>query len=92
MTREQAKMHLESSPRKFAKRDLTSTATRDKSNAAMERALKAAESMTKADALRVAQTILVHLKADGIGYEDFQSAQAVEKYVGKAIAALRGLS
>lgn len=83
--------HLESAPRKFARRTLE-PASREKSRRARDRALKAAESMTKADAVAVAQTLLVHVFADGIDYEDFQSAQAVERHVGRAISELRGLA
>jgi hypothetical protein len=40
----------------------------------------------------LAQRLLVHVDAFGIDYGDFQSAQAVQKYVRRAIGALRGLS
>jgi len=89
MSQVEKSMHLESTPRKFLRRNGNVTA--EKSRRAQERALKTAESMTKADAIRTAQTLLVHVYADGIGYEDVQSAQAVEKYVGRAISELRGL-
>jgi hypothetical protein len=52
-----------------------------------------AESLTPNDALRLAQRLLVGVDAYGIQQRpDFQSPQAVQRYVRKAIAALRGLS
>lgn len=94
ITNAEAEQHLQSPPRRFAHRTDTATMREvsRKSHDARDRALKLAEKMTPADAVSVAQTLLVHVYADGIDYGDFQSAQAVEKYVGQAIRALRGLS
>lgn len=87
MNATEKKMHLESAPRQFVGRGLNG-----RSHAVAQDMLVTAEQLTKADALRVAQTLLVHVYADGIGYGDVQSAQAVTKYVGRAIGALRGLA
>lgn len=87
MTKAEKAIHLESAPRSFVGRKLDG-----RSHAVAHDILVTAEQLTKADAVRVAQTLLVHVYADGIGYEDFQSAQACERYIGQAIRALRGLS
>ena len=89
MSAAEKQMHLESAPRRFVERNGRETA--ELSRETMAAILESAEGLTKADAIRVAQTLLVHVFADGIGYEDVQSAQAVERYVGKAISDLRGL-
>jgi len=90
MNAAEKKMHLETAPRSFQRRNGRETA--QLSSAATADILERAEQLTKADAIRVAQTLLVHVYSDGIGYEDVQSAQAVTRYVGKAISALRGLA
>jgi len=87
MNAAEKRMHLESAPRSFQRRNGRNELSRD----TMATMLESAESLTKADAIRVAQTLLVHVYSDGIGYEDVQSAQAVTKYVGRAISELRGL-
>ena len=89
MNAAEKRMHLESAPRSFQRRNGRETAAM--SATTMIDMLESAEYLTKADAIRVAQTLLVHVYSDGIGYEDVQSAQAVTKYVGRAISALRGL-
>jgi len=83
-------IHMQTAPRTFLKRDLPRTT--DVSRAQLATMLEDSERLTKADAVRLAQTLLVHVYSDGIGYEDFQSAQACEKYIGQAIRALRGLA
>jgi hypothetical protein len=81
-------MHLETAPRSFQPRVIGDRS----SSQHLESMMREAEQLTKADAIRLAQTLLVHVHADGIGYEDVQSAQAVTKYVGQAVSALRGLA
>lgn len=49
------------------------------------------DDLTPADAVRLAQRLLVAVNDQGIDYGDFESAQATEKYVRQAIRALRGL-
>lgn len=52
-----------------------------------------ARELTPNDAVRLAQRLLVAVDAYGIQQRpDFQSPQAVQKYVRQAIRALRGLS
>lgn len=88
LTKAEAAMHLETAPRHFAR-----TAEDSRSSSQLQREmLEMAEGLTPKHAAGLAQTLLVHVYAQGIGYGDFQSAQAVEKYVGQAIRALRGLS
>lgn len=68
-------------------------ARRDKSHAALgviER--KHVPSLTPNDRVLLAQRLLVGVLDEGISYADFQSAQAVQRYVTKARSALRGLS
>ena len=48
--------------------------------------------MTPNDRVLLAQRLLVGVLDEGVSYADFQSAQAVERYVRKARNALRGLS
>jgi hypothetical protein len=63
------------------------------SHAQLERMTTEAECLTPNDAVRLAQRILVGVEAWGIQQRpDFQSPQAVERYVRKAINALKGLS
>lgn len=51
-----------------------------------------AEQLTPSDAVRLAQRLLVTVDQYGIGYEDFQAAQMVKRFVRQAVRALRGLS
>jgi hypothetical protein len=83
MSAAEKSMHLETAPRHFARR----VPGNRESGELLAEMLTAAECLTKADAIRLAQTLLVHVHADGIGYEDVQSAQAVTKYVGQAVSA-----
>jgi hypothetical protein len=88
LTKAEAAMHLETAPRHFAR-----TVEDSHSSSHLQgEILKMAEGLTPKHAVGLAQTLLVHVYAQGIDYSDFQSAQAVEKYVGQAIRALRGLS
>ena len=48
--------------------------------------------LTPNDRVLLAQRLLVGVLEDGVTYADFQSAQAVQRYVTKARNALRGLS
>ena len=48
--------------------------------------------LTPNDRVLLAQRLLVGVLDDGVTYADFQSAQAVQRYVTKARNALRGLS
>jgi hypothetical protein len=85
MSRQTAAMHLESAPRSFAKAG-------DRTSAVLDAMCEQAEQLRPKDAVWLAQRLLVHVEANGIDYGDFQSAQAVERYVRKAINALNGLS
>jgi hypothetical protein len=71
---------------------LTLNGVKLESSALVERMARDAEQLRPADAVRLAQRLLVGVDDFGIGYADFQSAQAVQKYVRQAIRALRGLS
>lgn len=86
-----SEMHLESHPRKFHTRAEYGTEASKRSAPIFEAMCERAEGLTPADAVRLAQRLLVHVDAAGIDYAEFQSAQATQKYVRKAIAALRGL-
>lgn len=90
ITNAERAMHLESAPRHFAHGVDRETA--DAAHETFDRMAEMAETLRPKDAVRLAQLLLVHVEADGIGYEDFQSAQAVGRYVRRAIYALRGLS
>lgn len=82
--------HLESEPRKFHTRADNEGAAHDSARV-FSQMCRRAEYLTPADAVRLAQRLLVHVDAAGIDYAEFQSAQATQKYVRKAITALRGL-
>lgn len=66
------------------------------SSALLERMCREAEQLTPRDALRFAQRLLVasddRFCEVGDDYANFQSAQAVRRYVRKAVNALNGLS
>lgn len=93
MNAKERAMHLETSPRSFADRPAMGDYAAQDEQRALERSiLEQAEGLTVAGAVRVAQTLLVHVvAAERFDYSEFQSAQAVEKYVKRACAALRGL-
>ena len=67
-------------------------AKRDAQYKRLDRMCATAEGLTPAQAVNLAQRLLVAVDDNGISYADFQSAQAVQKYVGQAIRALRGQS
>jgi len=72
---------------------LTDEGLKIESAALLQRLSVEAEQMTPNDAVRLAQRLLVGVDAYGIQQKsDFQSPQAVQKYVRKAITALHGLS
>lgn len=82
-------------PRTFNRNDqrLTREGQRLESHAQLARMATEAESLTPNDALRLAQRLLVGVNNYGFQQRpDFQSPQAVERYVRKAINALKGLS
>lgn len=83
-------IHLESAPRKFA--STGDYSKRDAQRKTFDLMARHAEKLTPADAVRFAQMLLVHVDANGIDYGDFQSAQATQRYVRKAINALCGLA
>jgi hypothetical protein len=71
----------------------TDTASKVESNELFNRIWGEVEGLTPNDAVRLAQRLLVAVDAHGIQQRpDFQSPQAVQKYVRRGIAALRGLS
>lgn len=87
--------HLDSAPCTFSAnpQGLTSEGIKQESRALLSSMSHTAEQLTPNDAVRLAQRLLVHVNEYGIQQRpDFQSPQAVEKYVRKAIAALNGLS
>lgn len=91
MSQTEREQHMRSAPEHFVSR--IDPVARARSRQIADEMLRTAEELTPADAVRVAQTLLVHLVAsNAINYAEFQSAQAVEKYVGRAITALRGLA
>lgn len=94
MNAKERAIHLESAPRTFADRPaIGDYATRDEQHTTVQLMLEQAETITVADAVRVAQALLVHVvAADRFNYGEFQAAQATEKYVKKAMSALRGLA
>lgn len=93
MNAKERAMHLEAAPRTFADRpDAGDYAAKDAQRALERSILQQAEGLTVAGAVRVAQALLVHVVAvERFDYHEFQSANAVEKYVKRAVAALRGL-
>lgn len=71
----------------------TDTESKIASNDTFNRMWSEAGQLTPNDAVRLAQRLLVAVDAHGIQQRpDFQSPQAVQRYVRKAITALRGLS
>lgn len=64
----------------------------DRSRACKEAMWEGRHDLNPRDAVNLAQRLLVAVLEDGVDYGDFQSAQAVEKYVRRARNALRGLS
>lgn len=88
-------LHDVFSPRTFKRnpQGLTKHGVVLESNAILTRMSAEAEQMTPNDAVRLAQRLLVAVDNYGIQQtSDFQSPQAVQKYVRQAIKALRGLS
>lgn len=90
VSEQQLRREIGSRPAKFAKRDTYEA--RDKSSATFNALCVRAEKLSPKDAVRLAQRLLVAVDDNGIDYADFQSAQAVQRYVRKAINALNGLS
>jgi hypothetical protein len=66
--------------------------SREQSMRAFDACCVRAEKMQKADVVALALHLLRSVESDGIDYGEFQSAQAVGRYVRKAINALDGLS
>lgn len=64
----------------------------DKSREAERLASKHIARMMPKHRYELAYGILAELLDDGISYADFQSAQAAERYIRKAVNALKGLS
>lgn len=86
---------MEFAPRQFSRnpQGLSTDGLKLESHALLAAMSEQAEQLTPPDAVRLAQRLLVAVDGWGIQqHPDFQSPQAVERYVRKAIAALRGLS
>jgi hypothetical protein len=66
-------------------------AARASSVRSMEAIAKQASFLRTREKVRLAQILLNSAIDDGIDYDEFQSAQAAERYVKKARNALRGL-
>ena len=87
ITKSEVAMHLKTAPRTFQTQDAYRQSGR-----IMENMLHEAEGLTKKDAIRLAQLLLVHVYSSGIGFQDMESPTGATRHVGAAIRELRGLS